>query len=263
MRSIKAFILSLMIALPVLTAQAVETGDSLSRALATYWGSSISLKDMPAGSLREFNRGLTEAVTAGTDSTRLAYFRGIDLGNRMRSSLDDMSELGMQIDVRTFADALVKVLSGENVGFTPTTAQTYIDRFVGPSNQTADPETEKAFVEAASKIEGATVTPSGLVFIVITEGEGAMPTRDQHVNIEYVARLSNGYVFDRTEGPVNFDLVHLIPGFSEGLQLMKPGGTYRLVIPSEIAYGDNPVGGVIPGGSALDFTVKLLSIDEN
>lgn len=110
---------------------------------------------------------------------------------------------------------------------------------------------------------GAVTTPSGLVFEVITEGEGDFPGAADKVNIEYTGRLSDGSVFDKTEEPVSFDLVRLVPGFREGLQMMRPGGEYRIVLPASLGYGERGVGDVIPPGAAIEFTVRLLSVDRS
>ncbi|MDE6557251.1 MAG: FKBP-type peptidyl-prolyl cis-trans isomerase, partial [Duncaniella sp.] len=102
--------------------------------------------------------------------------------------------------------------------------------------------------------------PSGLVFQVITEGEGAMPQSGERVKVNYTGRLSDGTVFDQTDAPVTFDVDRLVPGFTEGLKMMRPGGTYRLVIPASLGYGDTGAAGVIPPGAALDFTVELVEV---
>ncbi|MDE6629141.1 MAG: FKBP-type peptidyl-prolyl cis-trans isomerase, partial [Muribaculaceae bacterium] len=80
------------------------------------------------------------------------------------------------------------------------------------------------------------------------------------VKVTYTGKLSDGTVFDQPERPVQFPVSNLVPGFTEGLKLMKPGGTYRLFIPATLGYGDLGAGGVIPPGAALDFTVTLLEI---
>lgn len=102
--------------------------------------------------------------------------------------------------------------------------------------------------------------PSGLVFEVITEGEGTSPTIDNRVRLLYTGRLADGTVFDQTERPVDFPLRGLVPGFSEGLSLMKPGGTYRLFIPPSLGYGEEGAAGTIPPNAAIDFQVQLLEI---
>ena len=98
------------------------------------------------------------------------------------------------------------------------------------------------------------------MFIVLTPGQGDFPTAANTVELTYTARLSSGEVFDESAEPVQFPVEGLVPGFSEGLCLMQPGGSYRLVIPAELGYGAQGIPGIIPGGAALDFTVNLIRI---
>ena len=108
--------------------------------------------------------------------------------------------------------------------------------------------------------EGVIETPSGLLFEVITEGEGATPTDADRVSVTYAGRLSDGTVFDSTERPVQFPVANLVPGFTEGLKMMKAGGEYRIIIPAALGYGDKGAAGVIPPGAVLDFTIRLLDV---
>ena len=102
-------------------------------------------------------------------------------------------------------------------------------------------------------------TESGLQYRVIEEGEGAQPTAQDVALIDYTGRLEDGTVFDSTEGkqPVPLPVTGSIPGFAEGLQLMKKGATYRFRIPPQLAYGAEGAGGVIPPNATLDFEVTL------
>ena len=107
-----------------------------------------------------------------------------------------------------------------------------------------------------------TRTASGLELKVIEEGTGAQPTTTDIVLVHYTGRLEDGTVFDTSEGkqPVPFPVTGVIPGFTEGLQMMKKGGTYRLRIPPELAYGPQGAGGVIPPNATLEFDIQLLDI---
>lgn len=250
------------------TAEAqTAASDSLTRALATFWGTSVKTGGLsPAENLR-FLEGVEAALT-DTTSASSAYRNGISVGMNFLSGLRDMEALGMKVDREAFAKAIVTVLKGGNVGFTAGSAGEFIDRqiapFVGGYDSSAfTPESQAAFLAEAAGKEGAVTTPSGLVFEVITEGEGDFPGEADKVNIEYTGRLSDGSVFDKTEEPVSFDLVRLVPGFREGLQMMRPGGEYRIVLPASLGYGERGVGDVIPPGAAIEFTVRLLSVDRS
>jgi hypothetical protein len=105
-------------------------------------------------------------------------------------------------------------------------------------------------------------TASGIQLQTIEEGTGPQPTTTDIVLVNYEGKLEDGTVFDTTEGkqPVPFPVTGVIPGFTEGLQMMKKGGTYRLRIPPQLAYGEKGAGGVIPPNATLDFKIELIDI---
>ncbi|MGD1955495.1 MAG: FKBP-type peptidyl-prolyl cis-trans isomerase [Sphingomonadales bacterium] len=106
-------------------------------------------------------------------------------------------------------------------------------------------------------------TDSGLAYEVIEEGTGASPAVTDTVVVHYTGLLKDGTVFDssRDSGePATFPLNGVIPGWTEGLQLMKVGSRYKFLIPSELAYGSSGAGGVIPPNADLVFDVELLEI---
>ncbi|MBP3254612.1 MAG: FKBP-type peptidyl-prolyl cis-trans isomerase [Bacteroidales bacterium] len=106
-------------------------------------------------------------------------------------------------------------------------------------------------------------TPSGLQYTVMTEGSGNNPKPTDTVKVHYHGTLLDGTVFDSSVQrgqPISLPLNQVIAGWTEGLQTMKTGGKTRFFIPSDLAYGDQPVGD-IPAGSTLIFEVELLAIE--
>jgi peptidylprolyl isomerase len=103
-------------------------------------------------------------------------------------------------------------------------------------------------------------TASGLRWQTLVAGSGAQPTEDDSVIVTYEGRLADGTIFDATAEPVTLPVAALVPGFSEGLLLMRKGGRYKLWIPPQLAYGAEGAGGVIPPDAELEFTVALLDI---
>ena len=98
---------------------------------------------------------------------------------------------------------------------------------------------------------------------IITEGKGKKPKLTDTVTVEYTGTLRDGTIFDSTEKsgqPATFALNQVIPGWTEGLQLMSEGSTWELVVPANLAYGARSVGNVIGPNETLIFKVKLLSI---
>ena len=121
----------------------------------------------------------------------------------------------------------------------------------------------KAFVEKAAKEKGAVKTASGLIYLAQKEGSGSSPAASDKVKVHYSGTLVNGVVFDssyKRGQPAEFALNGVIQCWTEGLQMMKPGGKARLVCPSEIAYGDRGAGGLIPPKATLVFDIELLEV---
>ena len=112
--------------------------------------------------------------------------------------------------------------------------------------------------------QSAPVTkPSGLVFQSITEGKGPSPAATDVVKVHYRGTFPDGKEFDssyKRGEPTEFPLNRVIPCWTEGVQLMKPGGKAKLTCPPAIAYGERGAGGVIPPNATLNFEVELVSV---
>ena len=119
------------------------------------------------------------------------------------------------------------------------------------------------FLMANKNKPGVKVTDSGLQYIVQIAGAGANPTASSKVKVHYEGRLINGDIFDssyKRGNPTEFGVNQVIPGWTEGLQLMKPGSKYTFFIPSNLAYGERGAGAKITPHSTLIFDVELLEI---
>jgi FKBP-type peptidyl-prolyl cis-trans isomerase FkpA/FKBP-type peptidyl-prolyl cis-trans isomerase FklB len=105
--------------------------------------------------------------------------------------------------------------------------------------------------------------PSGLIYNEVLAGIGAKPTGSSTVKVHYHGTLIDGTVFDSSVNrgePITFPLQNVIKGWQEGVQMMSTGGKATLVIPSDLAYGDNGSPPVIPPGATLQFDVELLEV---
>ena len=101
------------------------------------------------------------------------------------------------------------------------------------------------------------------MYLEVEAGSGASPSESSKVRVHYEGRFIDGKVFDSSYArgePLEFELPAVIPGWREGLQLMKPGGKAKLTIPSDIGYGDAGAGGQIPPKATLIFDVELLAV---
>jgi len=120
-----------------------------------------------------------------------------------------------------------------------------------------------AFLAENGKKDGVLTTASGLQYTVITEGEGEKPSARQNVTVHYKGTTLDGEEFDSSysrNAPATFPLNRVIAGWTEGVQLMSIGSTYRFFISSELAYGTQGAGGAIGPNATLIFDVELLSI---
>ena len=124
-------------------------------------------------------------------------------------------------------------------------------------------EAEEKFLAENAKKEGVVKTASGLQYQILKDASGRKPTRDDVVRVHYEGRLLNGNVFDSSiarNEPAEFPLGQVIPGWTEGVQLMSVGAKYRFFIPAALAYGEHGAGDAVPPHSTLIFDVELLEI---
>lgn len=120
------------------------------------------------------------------------------------------------------------------------------------------------FLEQNKKREGVKTTASGLQYEVLTAGTGVKPAATDSVLVHYKGTLLNGKQFDSSYDrgePISFPLNRVIPGWTEGVQLMPAGSKYKFYIPYNLAYGERGAGADIPPYSTLIFEVELLKVN--
>jgi FKBP-type peptidyl-prolyl cis-trans isomerase FklB len=139
------------------------------------------------------------------------------------------------------------------------------DRLQNSKNEKVQKEKEAgaAYMAENRGKEGVVELPSGIQYQVLKEGTGAKPTLQSTIKAHYRGALLDGKEFDssfKRNQPFTAKPTQLIKGWQEVLPMMSVGSTWRLWIPSNLAYGDSGAGGSIPGGATLMFDIELLEI---
>lgn len=203
-----------------------------------------------------------------TDAQKLSYALGMEIGGSLK-------RLDTELDLKAFMQAVEDVIKdNQPILSAPDAAQikqAFFKTFQEKQTKLQQEAGEKAKVEsekflAANKAKkDVKTTASGLQYQVVKEGKGEKPKVDDKVTVHYKGMLLDGKVFDSSIDrgePVTFPVNGVIPGWTEALQLMPVGSTYKLFIPSNLAYGERGAGQDIPPHAALVFEVELLSIEK-
>lgn len=206
----------------------------------------------------------TTSVKLTNEKDSVSYALGMNAGISFSQNLDEFPG-GVNKDA--LIAGFVQTLKADSASYQITQDEIYpiIENFfskeANKEKEKAQVENDKILSENKTK-EGVKATESGLQYRIITEGTGAIPTKDDVVRVHYTGRLYDGTVFDSSVErgtPAEFPLMGVIPGWTEALQLMPVGSKWELAIPSELGYGDRSIGN-IPANSVLFFEVELLDI---
>jgi FKBP-type peptidyl-prolyl cis-trans isomerase len=190
----------------------------------------------------------------------LSYSLGMLLGGNLKNS-------GLVVSPEAFLEGLKDVLNGKAPKYTDAQAQAAVQlalQAVAAKKSAANLAAGKAFLDGNGKKPGVASTASGLQYEVLAKGTGAKPKATDTVKVNYEGKLLDGTVFDSSYArnePATFPLSGVIPGWTEGVQLMPVGSKFRFFVPSELAYGEQGAGNDVAPNSVLIFEVELLSIE--
>ncbi len=210
--------------------------------------------------------GFATASETYSDKDILSYSLGHQTGSSAKKQELDIS-------TEAFITGLKDAMAGKASAIDPEKQQAvmanfkqqYLQRMQAKQQEQAMSNLEKAdaFLAENQKKDGITTTESGLQYRVITEGEGTSPTLNNSVVVHYKGTLIDGTEFDssyKRGEPIEFPVTGVIRGWTEALQLMKPGAKYELFIPPALGYGERGAGAAIPPNSALIFEVELVEV---
>jgi FKBP-type peptidyl-prolyl cis-trans isomerase FklB len=210
--------------------------------------------------------GGVKVTSSSTELQKVGYGFGYMMGKGNRETVND---LDMEAFVSGFRDGYGgkdSTLTDEEIR---ATFMAYKQRREAEEVQAAaklgaeNTKTGTAFLVENGKKAGIKTTASGLQYEVLTEGTGASPKATDQVKVHYEGKMLDGTVFDSSVArgePATFPLNQVIPGWTEGVQLMKEGAKYRFFIPSALAYGETGAS-TIPPNSVLIFDVELIKVN--
>jgi FKBP-type peptidyl-prolyl cis-trans isomerase FklB len=195
------------------------------------------------------------------DLDSVSYSLGVSIGQNLK-----MNGLA-DVNSAAFARGIEDFLKDEKTLIEPFMADQIINNYImGMRTKESEKNIKESedFLAQNSKKAGVQTTPSGLQYEMIEKGTGASPDENDMVTVHYTGKTINGNVFDSSVErgePVTFGVNQVIPGWTEGLQMMQEGGKARFYIPSELGYGERGAGPDIPPHSALIFDVELISVE--
>lgn len=191
---------------------------------------------------------------------KFSYAIGLGIGQNLLS-------MGAQgINVEDFAQAIADVLNRNETAISHNEAREIVNKYFAELEAKMNAENiekGKTFLAENAKKEGIITLPSGLQYEVITEGNGKKPGATDRVKCHYEGTLIDGTLFDssvKRGQPAVFGVNQVIKGWVEALQLMSEGAKWRLFIPSDLGYGAQGAGEMIPPHSTLIFEVELIEV---
>jgi FKBP-type peptidyl-prolyl cis-trans isomerase FklB len=253
-------------------AQPAQAQPQRSAATAPTTANPVRPEQVPAGGAPKAVPGLA------SDKQKFSYGVGLSIGGDMRGQLLTPDDLDLQALFRGLSDALADgkpALTRDELRSAMSDYQAklgpQIQERVKAANEKAKALGEKnlkegqAFLTANKTKEGVKTTASGLQYKVMKSGNGPSPTAKDSVSVKYKGSLIDGTVFDSSDFHPDlrpFEVGHVIPGWTEALQLMKVGDKWQLFVPAELAYGAQPESPDIPPNAVLLFEVELLGVEK-
>ena len=221
-----------------------------------------------AACAKQGDSGSAAPAALETDAQKFGYAIGVDLGKSLQPVKQDVDIAALKAGLDdAFAGTTPKLDDAAREEIKNTIARKMQERQQQERAAQADKAKQEgeAFLAENGKREGVKTTESGLQYEVLTEGKGSKPTAEDRVTVHYKGTLINGEEFDSSYSrgqPVTFPLANVIPGWTEGVQLMTEGSKYKFFIPANLAYGERGAGVKIGPNETLIFEVELISVDK-
>lgn len=218
----------------------------------------LAIAVVAAAALTSCSNKNSSNVKLNNSNDSLSYAIGLDLGESLGQS--DLTSLDLQLMMKGIKDQMDSIPA-----FELQEARQYIQSEIQKKQEEKaelDKLDGKKFLEENKAKSGVQTTASGLQYKVVTEGTGVKPSATDTVEVHYHGTLTNGETFDSSVDrgeTVKFPLNQVIPGWTEGVQLMSKGSKYIFYVPENLAYGSRAMGKIKPY-STLVFEVELFDV---
>lgn len=213
-----------------------------------------------------FSPAFAEVTSLETDSDKISYALGMNLGNMLRSLDFNIDQEKLLAGLAATFSQKRALMSESEMGLVLADLNRQMqERAMEEQAAIAEENLKRGqdFLEANGKVEGVTTLESGLQYKYLNKGEGASPTAEDTVKVHYRGMLVDGTEFDssyKSGAPVELTVGGVISGWTEILQLMKEGDKMQVTIPSELAYGETGAPPVISPNSVLLFEMELVEV---
>ena len=226
--------------------------------------------------MADFVNAVKETVAKDVNDPKVkAYLMGVSIAQQlsermlpglMKEFQDSPDSISAKVFYKGFTDALLQDTTFFKAADAEALIKAKADAAAAARDEKLYGANRKAgeeFLKENAKKDGVFVLPSGLQYKVLKQGTGAVPSLNDKVLVNYEGRLIDGTVFDssyKRGEPADFGLNQVIPGWTEGVQLMTEGAKFRFTIPYLLAYGEQGAGASIPPFSTLIFDVELIKV---
>lgn len=203
---------------------------------------------------------MDKEIKLDSKAKKASYAVGVVLAQNVKQNSPD--SLDLEAVFKGFYDSW----NGKKTQMTEKECQDAVSEALSAASERKSAGAKQAgeeFLAANAKKEGVKTTASGLQYKVVSSGSGKSPSATSEVTVHYSGKLIDGTEFDssyKRGEPATFPLNGVIPGWTEGLQLMKEGDKWTLFIPYQLGYGSQGAGGAIPPYATLVFDVELIKV---
>ncbi len=247
------------------------------RTLAVVAASLLALtacKDDKAGAAAPATASAASTSGMTTQEQKVSYILGLNIGGQFKANNVPLDEASFVAGMKTAVDGSEPKLTKEEMGQVMAAFQESMQKKQEEAQKAQEAklaadavknkEEGAKFLAENAKKPGVKTTASGIQYEVLTEGKGEKPKESDTVTVHYVGTLIDGKEFDssiKRNEPATFAVNAVIPGWVEVLQLMPVGSKWRVVIPSDLAYGAGGTGGEIGPNATLIFEIDLQKIE--